>query len=262
MGFFGPSLSIPRDEVEWQLATFGWLARAFPAFASRPLVTPTNRFFPVTDTRGHDRARELFDATRRAAGLEDWPCDLREGQRSRPSLVGETSLLRHDREPPAGTFHWERGVTEPCAVISYNPDAVARPMDLVATFAHELGHLLLSATREPPPGGRDLEELATDIATVYLGFGIFQANSAQSFGQYHEAGVQGWSMSRQGYLSEPALLVALAIFEGSRVSGGAAATSHLKPALARAYPRTVRALGGRYPDLTAAIHASDPAAFG
>ena len=85
-------------------------------------------------------------------------------------------------------------------------------MSFVATLAHELGHFLISEIREPPPGGRDNLEFATDMAAVFLGFGVFLADSAFRFSQYQGGGTQGWSARSQGYLSQSQALHALAIF--------------------------------------------------
>ena len=48
--------------------------------------------------------------------------------------------------------------------------------------------------------------------TVYLGFGIFGANSAFNFSQHRDVMSQGWKYSRHGYLGERGLIFALAIF--------------------------------------------------
>ena len=61
-----------------------------------------------------------------------------------------------------------------------------------------------------------MHELATDLLTVYLGFGIFGANSAFNFSQHHDTMSQGWKYSRSGYLNERAWVFALALFLETR----------------------------------------------
>lgn len=97
-------------------------------------------------------------------------------------------------------------------VITYNPASVARPLSLVATFAHELAHFPGFGATEPPPGGEEFEEPATDLLAVYLGFGVFLANSAFNFEQHSDFETHGWSWQRQGHLSEGEMVYALAIF--------------------------------------------------
>ena len=72
-------------------------------------------------------------------------------------------------------------------VITYNPSLTDDIDAMIATFAHELGHYLMSTAKTAPPGGWELHELHTDLTAVYLGFGLFLANSARSFGQFQSA---------------------------------------------------------------------------
>ena len=97
-------------------------------------------------------------------------------------------------------------------IITYNPNVTSNPTQMVATFAHELSHYLTSCAQEPPPGGWDNWEFATDIGATFLGFGIFQANSVFNFTQYQDAGTHGWKTSGGGYLSEAEHSYSLAIF--------------------------------------------------
>ena len=79
-------------------------------------------------------------------------------------------------------------------------------------FAHELSHYRLMNAHLPVPGGNELEELATDLSTVHLGFGLFGANAAFTFKQFTDFDRQGWSYQRSGYLSEPLWCFANALF--------------------------------------------------
>jgi hypothetical protein len=84
----------------------------------------------------------------------------------------------------------------------------------IGPLAHELAHYVSLAIREPPPGGDEFREHATDLIAVYLGFGVFLLNSAFKFRQYTDTatGTQGWSVRRLGYLAPRELAYALAIF--------------------------------------------------
>jgi hypothetical protein len=85
------------------------------------------------------------------------------------------------------------------------------PMTLVATLAHELGHVILL---RPGLVGRDEPDMEplNDLLTVFLGFGIFTANSAFRFEQFTTNESQGWSSRRLGYLSEELFGYSLARF--------------------------------------------------
>ena len=263
LSLFAPRLPIDDDELDFQLATFKWLRRGFPEFADRPLVLPTPAFFPSLGGNGRAEPRGLFEDVRRQAGMADWPCELRVGGSDRPIDAGNRHLLRHEGpHAPCGTFRVVDGLAGRHAVIDYNPAMEADPAALVATFAHELGHYLMATTRGTPPGGWDLHELHTDLAAVFLGFGILLANSARHFAQFQDAGWHGWQSRTQGYLSEGALVTATVVAQRLAGRDPAEAAPHLKEYLGKDLRNADRALAKRCPDMPAAVEAVDLADYG
>jgi len=89
------------------------------------------------------------------------------------------------------------------------------PLCLVAVMAHELGHVILLGGGLISSKTADHEPL-TDLLTVFLGFGVFNANAAGRFKQFQDERHQGWSMQRVGYLSEEIYGYALARFARER----------------------------------------------
>lgn len=255
---FGPKLPIDGEELEFQLATFKWLRREFGEPAQEGLVTPTPAFFPSDGRRG---VETLFEEVRLAAGMGDWACELRAGDEDRSVDAGNDHLIRHQGQAPCGTFQIAERDDGPVAIITWNPDLANDSGALVATFAHELGHYLMATAEQAPPGGWELHELHTDLAAAYLGFGIFLANGARQFRQWSEGKSGGWSSSLQGYLSEGALVTALAIAE--RLSGRdpLAATPYLKPYLQGMLAKATTALDRMHPDLRKAVEAVDLSQF-
>jgi hypothetical protein len=151
-----PFLDAPRRE--WQFDTFAWLLRncgGYPKFLDTVLVLPVEEHFPDRGMSGHAGVAALFRRVRDHAGMADWPCVV-EPESAKPRVMSPP-----DRIP----------------VISYKPDAL-EPNSLVATFAHELARFLVDTFDEPAPGGAQLHEPAIDFAAVFMGFGIFMANSA------------------------------------------------------------------------------------
>jgi hypothetical protein len=262
MGLFGPSLPIDRDELEWQLATFKWLGREFGPIGDRPLVLPTSEYFP-RPAEGKPRIEALFDHVRMAAGMADWPCELRAGRESRPVQVGSALLLRHEgAEAPCGTFEVEGQDGVRKVVITYNPSMAGDTDAMVATFGHELGHYLMSKAKSDPPGGWALHELHTDLAGVWLGFGIFLANSARNFSQFQSGGEMGWESRTQGYLSEGALVTALVIFQRLRGEDPLAPSQWLKAYLRTDLKRAAGALARSHADMAGAVEGIDLAEYG
>src|SRR5262249_38059129 len=102
---------------------------------------------------------------------------------------------------------------------------------LIAAIAHELGHILLIGDNRLSASREDHEQL-TDLLTVFLGLGIFNANAAiETFSYNKYRGVGVWipnhSTSKNGYLSEPMFASALALFAWLRGEERPAWTVHL-----------------------------------
>lgn len=259
---FAPRLPIDADELEWQLATFKWLGLEFGPAGQAELVLPTPRWFPPSARKGHGRIEDLFASVKAAAGLADWPCELRAGAGERPMHVGTALLLRHEgAAPPCGTFTVDGKDGARTVVITYNPSLADDTTAMIATLAHELGHYLMSTARTAPPGGWELHELHTDLTAVYLGFGIFLANSARAFAQYQSAGEQGWSSRTQGYLSEGALVTATAVFQRLAGRDPLAPAPWLKDYLQTDLRKAAKGLARLHPDLPASVEAIDLADF-
>ena len=209
--FSSKPLLSEKDEA-FQIETFRWLLTYFGGedfYNTIQLVLPTEAYFPLTVNSPEEAAKSTFKQVKHYAGLEEWPCILKK-QKSDPNIeVGEILLVQGTEHTPHGTFSINK---KNKIIITYNPELTSNPTQMVATFAHELAHYLTSTASEPPPGGWENWEFATDIAATFLGFGIFQANSAFNFQQFSSGGTQGWQASRSGYLSEAEHSYALSIF--------------------------------------------------
>ncbi len=189
----------PTVDVEteaWVLETWLWLDTMLGPVNEddgRELILPSAKRFPDTQKLGHERADHYFGLVREYCGMKDWPCNL-VAQDVRSPLEMNPVFGPMSASGALGTFQGQGS----SAAITYDPGLLDNPVMLIATFVHELSHYLLLSQPSEPPGSPDLEELATDLATVYLGFGLFGANAAFSF----NANNDGWRASRSGYLSE------------------------------------------------------------
>jgi hypothetical protein len=215
-GLFKRRKMLDAASSEWIFATWEWALRNFGSdrFRQVVLVQPINEHFPGLRAAPERLVEAVFERVRMFAGMQDRPCELRAQEADAITHVAPFVIMQGAPSGPAGTFRMAVGDGEapPRAVITYNPDQANDPGALVATFAHELAHYLAHDCDEPPPGGEELHEHATDLLAVFQGFGIFLANSAFSFQQFQGAGSQGWSSRRQGYLSQYELTYALALF--------------------------------------------------
>ncbi|MDV2080856.1 hypothetical protein [Marinobacter xestospongiae] len=209
---FGSRSLVGDTELEWQLDTYGWLLRNFGRRfrdVTYILVKPDRQHFPDECESEDEVFEKTFLRVKRYADMEHWPCELLPQENDPETVLGDTLLIQGAETGPAGTFRYRSGGK---GLVTYNRSLVSEPQALVSTYAHELGHYLTANCKEPPPGGWELWEPATDLTAVYMGFGLFMANSSFIFRQFSSAGTQGWRTQTLGYLSQPELLNALAIF--------------------------------------------------
>jgi hypothetical protein len=173
---------------QWQFDAFAWLLRGcggFPRFLDTALVLPSAEHFPDRDLKGHAAAAALFRRVRDHAGMADWPCLAEPVPTANPAMPQSTEA---------------RDATSRIRIIHYSPGQA--PAALVTHFAHELARYLVETFDQPPPAGIELYEPAVDLATVFLGFGVFMANTAARPAN----GQPGWD------LNEGELVHALALF--------------------------------------------------
>lgn len=202
--------TIDTETVDWILECWQWLDEVLgPVDAGPPrqMIRPSRSLFPDTSLKGHQKAEHYFARVQALCGLGDWPVELK-AQAPAPDLGQSVVFAAQQSRKALGTFRTKGNA----AVITYDPGQLNDPIQLIATFAHELAHYVLLNARDDPPGGPELEELATDLATVHLGFGLFGANAAFSFKQSTDFDRQGWSSSRSGYLGEGGWCFACALF--------------------------------------------------
>lgn len=183
---------------EWQFDVFAWMLRncgGYPKFLETTLVLPDEEHFPDRGLSGHAGVAAMFRRVRDHAGMADWPCVVE------PEPTVPSALI-----PAPGRI----------PVITYKPGAL-EPNSLVATFARELARYLVETFEEPAPGGASLHEPAIELAAVFMGFGVFTANSLLE-STHHE-------------LNEGEVVHALAMFCLLRKMSPDSVAPHLNPHL-------------------------------
>lgn len=197
------------DAYKWAFSNFG--KDVF--YNDTTLITPSNKHFPDKVTTPEDVATTTFARVKTYAGMENWQCRLLPQEPEQPRQIDSAFTMENSSSGTAGTFSIQKNEQDKHeAIVTFNPELTRRPHALVATFAHELAHYLEATITDPPPGGEQCHEYATDFLAVFLGFGIFQANSAFDFQQYTEGTTIGWSYQRLGYLNQYTLVYILAVF--------------------------------------------------
>jgi hypothetical protein len=214
MAWFAPRSPVAEDERAWIDDSFAWLVDQFGEdVARRPVVEPTRAHFPVAGFAGEGNVGAVLDlvADRMAVPATRIALDYVD---ARP----EGRRWQHAYRGPAGHYHEHEGT----AVITVYGDRTANPTTLVATLAHELGHVRLLGEGRIDAERPDCEPL-TDLLTVVFGYGIFTANAAFDF----SADAAGWQSERLGYLTEQMYGYALARYSLLRGEHDPAWTGHL-----------------------------------
>ena len=214
VGLGKPKLPITPEQQRWVDSSFLRLAAILGSqrLLQATVVLPTPEHFPDPYDSSELALQQIFK--RVATGMQVDPSDIDLTLFAAADDISK-SLIPFWEGPTsgaAGLYHHD-----PTAKphISINEKQLKDPMALVATLAHELGHIILLRPGLVPRNDPDMEPM-NDLLTVFLGFGIFTANSAFHFKQYTTDRAQGWSAGRTGYLSEEQFGYALARFAFER----------------------------------------------
>ncbi len=204
MALLSPKCPVSLEERVWIEESVAWFGTEFGRdVLNRNPVLPTAEYFPGPYAGSDEDIRSLV--AQLCGYLEVAPDRLTIEIQPDDGEDGMVADLRLARKSTFAAGHYRRENGRP--VIAIDQRQAARPFALVATIAHELGHVRLLDERRITTARRDHEPL-TDLLTVYFGLGIFTANSAFNFNQSN----QGWSYSRLGYLTEQMLGYALAYY--------------------------------------------------
>lgn len=210
MGLFDAKCPVSAREQEWIEESMHWFRTEFgDAPLTQPVVLPTVEFFPdcppgpVTDI--HAVVRQVCEYV--TVDPKTIVVELHGG-------TGHADLARnvglsYQSSGAAGHYRFEGGKS----IISIDKAQAGNMVSLVATVAHELAHARLLGEGRILPTRSDHEPL-TDLLTVYLGLGIFNANARFDFraSRIGDQGRSWWSTSNLGYLTEPMFGYGLACF--------------------------------------------------
>lgn len=211
-GLFRSKPVLDENSTEWLFHAYAWALGYFGSDVFHQdtiLVTPTNRHFPdkSLDTP-EQKAEAAFGRVREYAGMQGWPCKL--------------SALAPGMDPPTPpdissvTPRGPQGIVviheeKQSIPIAFDPGMIVKPLVLIAAYAQQLAYHLGRAIKVEVPGGEALRGPASDLLAVFMGFGLFMANSAMTACRGGCSGC-GTSVQKLGYLTEAEFVYALAIF--------------------------------------------------
>ena len=223
MAWWSSECPVRPREQGWIDDSMRWLRDEFgddPLAA--PMVLPTDEFFPGAYHGSEEDVRGVLDLLCAHMDVAPGRVTLEFYDESSHAAVLST-LPSHDAVPTGATTagHYQRRDGQ--TVISIDASQAQRPVSLVATLAHELCHERLIGEDRLDPAAQEDHEPLTDLLTVYLGLGIFSANSSHEFHPH----ATGWSTRRTGYLTEPMYGYALARYARLRGETRPAWMKHL-----------------------------------
>ena len=247
---FSSKLPIDEEERLWVDSGFGRLEKIVgrPRLLEAKAVLPSDEYFPDRYDGSAAAAERLFErvcsymqVARAQIELEIFPDETEELRETLPYWSGGSDgcagLYTHDSAADRDKKSGDRD--SPRMLIALRSTLLKDPIALVATVAHELGHVILLGGGLMDPATPDHEPM-TDLLTVFLGFGIFTANSAARFRQFQDSRRHGWSMQRLGYLRQEVYGYALARFASERDENKPEWSRHLSTNV-RAFYRRSRA---------------------
>lgn len=202
-GLFRKKPTLDADDEEWQILTWRWLLEHFGGLEGLrgfKTVRPSVHDIAPPKAQGLDYVQDIFNQVAHYFGVDPLSFEIVLQERDVNPVLNPLGVVQNPPNTPLGTYQstGEGGRH----TISINPTNLQDLELLVATIAHEICHPLLLSVPQPPPGEPEAEEFATDLATVFFGFGIFGANTCFRFSQHVDvgSGTQGWSFSGAGYL--------------------------------------------------------------
>jgi hypothetical protein len=190
---------VRQVERDWIDRSMDWMVDEFGADRLHGLVVlPTDDYFPGTYRGTREDVRSVLARLCAHMRIDPSRIDLEHDESDdNPELEAYVPITMSG----SGAAGHHR-VRDGRSVIGIRDDLAARPMALVATIAHELGHVLLLADGRVSVRRQDHEPL-TDLLTVFFGLGIFTANAALDHSR-DVRGAYGYTRtSRLGYLTEP-----------------------------------------------------------
>jgi hypothetical protein len=187
------------------------------------LVLATREFFPDPSHGTDEDVRRLLDRVSALMDVDPASVELAFYDDSHP-MAGSHLLTNYETRGAAGVYESQDGVQR----IWIEAGSLSDPIGLVATLAHELGHVRLIGEGRISGDEEDHEPL-TDLLTVYLSLGVITANSVVRESSWSAPQSEGWSVGRRGYLDMPAYGYALALFARARGEDDPAWAGALRP---------------------------------
>jgi hypothetical protein len=219
-GWFRSKPTCPVDDKTraWVDKRWDWLENQFGLERLRhvTVILPRPEFFPDSYNGTEADVRRMLDRVCEYMEIDPTTVKLNLYEERKPMFDGQHHGSAGQYQRQGGKFR-----------ISIEASTLDDALGLVGTMAHELGHVHLLGHRRISEAVEDHEPL-TDLLTVFLGLGVFTANSVVQESNWTSGQFSGWSMGRRGYLGMPVYGYAFARFARARDEDGSEWASELR----------------------------------
>lgn len=213
MSWFTSKCPVDVETKAWLENAFNWLIDELgpDTLQSVEVILPTEEYFPDSYSGSHSDIRKMLDRVCDYMDVDPAQVEIRFYTNEDGSGLHPLAASERSDGHALGTYHKRRGKY----IVSLDTSQASNPEVMIATIAHELGHVILLGEDRLDPNHPDHEPM-TDLLTVFYGMGIFNANSVFSFEQWTNNQAQGWQANRRGYLTEEMFGYALGMFAYAR----------------------------------------------
>ncbi|WP_448550117.1 hypothetical protein [Thalassotalea fusca] len=230
------------DAYEWALSNFD--CETFKQ--DTQLILPTSEFYPGKVSSIEEMAQNVFDKTLHYAGMGNWPIKLvppaayhqNPQFHNMPKLQFSGALRGESVEVYSADYSHTASNT---IYVSYNPNQINQPQDLVASFAQAFAAILIAQRGILPPGGEQFMPQAIDLVASFMGFGVMFANTAYQFKGGCGSCYNKYA-NREAALPENEMVYCLAMFSILKNIPVKQVTLHLKSHLRSGFKKAYREL--------------------
>ncbi len=226
---------LDEQAQNWIVDTLVWAIERFDTaffIEHTQIILPTNKYFPDQVQSIEAMSQSVFKHVIKYAGMQNWPIKLMQPAEFKQSPFPEFGFADYSRGEKASVLM--KSAPGSMIHMSYNPQQINQPQDLVASFAQTLAMILIHQGRELPPGGEAFLPQASEVVASFLGFGVMISNTAYQFkggcGTCYNA-----HANRQSALPEIEVIFSLALVAKLQGCKKSLILSHLKPHLKSIY---------------------------
>lgn len=213
MLFGKPKPTVTPEDKDWIEEAFLWFEQEYTSdyLKSVKILVPTKEFFPIDFKGTQENAEQLTKMICEHMFIKDVKIDLHFFN-DKPIELAEGIVIAQNQSGMGGYQNKNRLGTyaekgHGKYSIGIELDLLKNPVNLIATIAHELSHLVLLGEDRL----KENDEELTDLNCIALGFGIFTCNSIFKFNQWQGSSYSGWQTQTSGYIPEQVATYALAL---------------------------------------------------